>query len=223
MLFLRCSVHWVHLCLLLVINFLLHKAANASAISHKISLMVSGQASCSALVHVSSTTAHLKGPRKHTWLHVQFPVSLFIRPCVVFHSVAFRQGVYAHFPSNASWLEPAVIKSSWTLLVGAGLGAVEYEMPLCVCRFWSGLKRREDWAYSIFTVFTQTPAASYCILPATRTFWGTQKSWWVNGEKKSHTTGTLIIHRAFWAEEILPFVAVFIFLCIWIVSRLMWS
>ncbi len=154
--------------------------------------MVSGQASCSALVHVSSTAAHLKGPREHKWLHVQFPVSLFIRPCVVFHSVAFRQGVYAPFPSNASWLGPAVIKSSWTLLVGAGLGAVEYEMPLCacVCRFWSGLRRREDWAYSIFTVFTQTPAASYCILLATRTFWGTQKSWWVNvfcsQEKKSH-------------------------------------
>lgn len=40
--FFRCSGHWVHLCLLLAINFLQHKAVKASAISHKISLMVPG-------------------------------------------------------------------------------------------------------------------------------------------------------------------------------------
>jgi len=65
LMFFRCSGHWVHLCLLLAINFLQHKAVKASAISHKISLMVPGQASCSALVHVGSTAAHLKGPLKH--------------------------------------------------------------------------------------------------------------------------------------------------------------
>jgi len=65
LMFFRCSGHWVHLCLLLAINFLQHKAVKASAISHKISLMVPSQASCSALVHVGSTAAHLKGPLKH--------------------------------------------------------------------------------------------------------------------------------------------------------------
>lgn len=65
MMFFRCSGHWVHLCLLLAINFLQHKAVKASAISHKISLMVPCQASCSALVAVGSTAAHLKGPQEH--------------------------------------------------------------------------------------------------------------------------------------------------------------
>lgn len=183
--------------------------------------MVSGQASCSALVHVSSTAAHLKGPRKHKWLHVQFPVSLFIRPCVVFHSVAFRQGVYAPFPSNASWLGPAVIKSSWTLLVGAGLGAVEYEICVLVCAgsgVGSGEEKTERTPYSRCLHKPQRHRTASCWLPERSEEHRSHGEWMFSALRI--TTGTLIIHRggghwtkAFWAEEILPFVAVFIAHC----------
>lgn len=111
------------------------KAVKAHTIGHKAGVMVPCKASSSALVHVRCAVPDLKATLTQDTSCSVLSVFIHQPPCVVFHSVAFRQGVCALLSLNELKAACEIrmgCSGVWNtcMCLGAGVGSREEKAKL---------------------------------------------------------------------------------------------